>query len=116
MEFIFLKPWCPIPVLSLLTKMRILNITFSIDNGAESSWVMYVKKNILSDDTYHSSLLRIHSDESTHPSYGVQFNFDTIEKLNVFKAQQLPLIYAALHKEFPNKWVMFETELETILP
>jgi hypothetical protein len=61
-------------------------------------------------------LLRIHSDESTHPRYGVQFSFDNIEKLNAFKAQQLPLIYANLHKEFPNKWVMFETELEAILP
>jgi len=96
--------------------MRILNITFSIDNGVESSWVLYVRKNILSDDTYHSTLLRIHSDESTHPSYGVQFNFDTIEKLNNFKAQQFRHIYETLHKEFPNKWVMFETELESIVP
>lgn len=95
--------------------MWILNITFSIDKAAEMPWVAYVKKNILTkyDDTL---LLRIHSDESTHPSYGLQFGFGDASALNNFKTQQLPSVYATLHKEFPNKWVMFETELESIVP
>lgn len=95
--------------------MRILNITFSIDNGVESPWVAYVQKNILSNHE-NTLLLRIHSDESTHPSYGIQFGFSDTTALQSFQANQLPSIYEALHKEFPNKWVMFETELEAIAP
>ena len=94
--------------------MWILNITFSIDKASEIPWAAYVQKNILTkyDDTL---LLRIHSDESTHPSYGLQFSFGDASALSNFKAQQLPSVYASLQKEFPNKWVMFETELESIV-
>ena len=42
--------------------------------------------------------------------------FDNNAALHAFKKEKLPTLYAALQKEFPNKWVMFETELEAIAP
>ncbi len=96
--------------------MHILNITFSIDKSAETLWVTYVQKNIVGKYHDRCLLLRIHSDESTHPSYGMQFSFVNTAALHTFKKEKLPTLYAALQKEFPNKWVMFETELEAIAP
>lgn len=96
--------------------MHILNITFSIDKSTETLWVTYVQKNIVGKYHDRCLLLRIHSDESTHPSYGMQFSFVNTAALHTFKKEKLPTLYAALQKEFPNKWVMFETELEAIAP
>jgi len=96
--------------------MHILNVTFSIDKSAETPWVTYVQKNIVGKYHDRCLLLRIHSEESTHPSYGMQFSFANNAALHTFKKEQLPTIYVELQKEFPNKWVMFETELEAIAP
>lgn len=96
--------------------MYILNVTFSIDKSAETPWVTYVQKNIVGKYHDRCLLLRIHSEESTHPSYGMQFSFVNTAALHTFKKEQLPTIYVELQKEFPNKWVMFETELEAIAP
>ena len=46
----------------------------------------------------------------------MQFSFANNAALHTFKKEQLPTIYVELQKEFPNKWVMFETELEAIAP
>ena len=69
--------------------MHILNITFSVDPSIEEGFISYVQQQIIPKLDHNTSLMRIHSDANTHPTFGLQ-------------------------KYFPNKWVSFETELEKL--
>ena len=96
--------------------MHILNITFSVDPPIQEDFVAYVKKQLIPSLDQKSSLLRIHSDANTHPTLGLQIEFDSCHTLIDFKNNGLEKTYEQLQASFPNKWVCFNTKLEKLSP
>ena len=96
--------------------MRILNITFSVDPTVQEDFVAYVTTQLIPTIDQKSSLLRIHSDANTHPTFGLQIEFDSSNILKYFKNKELEKTYEQLQASFPNKWVCFDTELEKLSP
>ena len=96
--------------------MHILNITFSVDPYVEDSFISAVQQQIIPKLDQKSSLLRIHSDANTHPTFGLQIEFDSSTAVRDFKNIGLESIYQQLQTSFPNKWLSFETELEKLNP
>ena len=96
--------------------MYILNITFSVDPSVEDGFVSAVLQQIIPKLDHKSSLLRIHSDANTHPTFGLQIEFDSSTAVRDFKNIELESIYQQLQTSFPNKWVSFDTKLEKLNP
>ena len=96
--------------------MHILNITFSVDPSVEEGFVSAVQQQIIPKLDHKSSLLCIHSDANTHPTFGLQIEFDSATAIRDFKRIELNSIYQQLQTSFPNKWVSFDTELEKLTP
>ena len=96
--------------------MHILNITFSVDSSVEEGFVSAVQQQIIPKLDHKSSLLRIHSDANTHPTFGLQIEFESVTAIRDFKRTTLDSIYQQLQTSFPNKWVSFDTELEKLTP
>ena len=96
--------------------MHILNITFSVDPSVEDSFISAVQQQIIPKLDQKSSLLRIHSDANTHPTFGLQIEFESTTAIRDFKRIELNSIYQQLQTSFPNKWVSFDTELEKLTP
>ena len=94
--------------------MHTLNITFSVDPTVQEDFVAYVITQIIPTLDQKSSLLRIHSDANTHPTFGLQIEFDSSHTLKDFKNKGLEKTYEQLQASFPNKWVCFDTELEKL--
>ena len=96
--------------------MHILNITFSVDPSVEEDFIYYVQQQIIPKQDHKSSLLRIHSDANTHPTFGLQIDFESATAIRDFKSTSLDSIYQKLQTSFPNKWVRFDTTLEKLTP
>ena len=96
--------------------MHILNITFSVDPSVEEGFVSAVQQQIIPKLDHKSSLLRIHSDANTNPTFGLQIEFESVTAIRDFKRTALDSIYQQLQTSFPNKWVSFDTELEKLTP
>ncbi|MEC7617788.1 MAG: DUF4286 family protein [Bacteroidota bacterium] len=96
--------------------MHILNITFSVDPTVQEDFINYVTTQLIPSLDQKSSLLRIHSDNNTHPTFGLQIEFDSSHILKDFKNNGLEKTYEQLQASFPNKWVCFDTELEKLSP
>ena len=96
--------------------MHILNITFSVDPSVEEDFINNVQQQIIPKQGQKSSLLRIHSDANTHPTFGLQIEFESATAIHDFKTNALDSIYQQLQTSFPNKWVSFDTELEKLTP
>ena len=96
--------------------MHILNITFSVDPSVEDGFISAVQQQIIPKLDQKSSLLRIHSDANTHPTFGLQIEFESTTAIRDFKRIELNSIYQQLQTSFPNKWVSFDTELEKLTP
>ena len=96
--------------------MHILNITFSVDPSVEEGFVSYVQQQIIPKLDHKSSLLRIHSDANTHPTFGLQIEFESAIAIRDFKRIELDSTYQQLQTSFSNKWVSFDTELEKLAP
>jgi len=96
--------------------MHILNITFSVDPSVEEGFVTTVQQQIIPKLDHTGSLLRIHSDSNTHPTFGLQIEFETSAAIRDFKSIELDSIYQQLQTSFPNKWISFDTELEKLIP
>ena len=96
--------------------MHILNITFSVDPSVEEGFVSAVQQQIIPKLDHKSSLLRIHSDANTHPTFGLQIEFESVTAIRDFKRTALDSIYQQLQTSFPNNWVSFDTELEKLTP
>ena len=96
--------------------MHILNITFSVDPSVEDGFISAVQQQIIPKLDQKSSLLRIHSDANTHPTFGLQIQFESATAIRDFKRIELNSIYQQLQTSFPNKWVSFDTELEKLTP
>ena len=96
--------------------MHILNITFSVDPSVKEDFIYYVQQQIISKLDHKSSLLRIHSEDNTHPTFGLQVEFKSATAIRDFKSTALDNIYQQLQTSFPNKWVSFDTELEKLTP
>ena len=96
--------------------MHILNITFSVDPSVEGDFVSFVQKQLIAKLDQNCSLLRIHSDANTHPTFGLQIEFESATAIRDFKSTELDSIYQQLQTSFPNKWVSFDTELEKLTP
>ena len=96
--------------------MHILNITFSVDPSIEEGFVSHVQQQLIPKLNHKSLLLRIHSDANTHPTFGLQIEFDSSSAVRDFKNIGLESIYQQLYTPFPNKWVSFATELEKLIP
>jgi hypothetical protein len=96
--------------------MHILNITFSVDPTIQEDFVAYVTTQLIPTLEQKSSLLRIHSDANTHPTFGLQIEFDSSHILKDFKNNGLEKTYEQLQAYFLNKWVCFDTELEKLSP
>jgi hypothetical protein len=96
--------------------MHILNITFSVDPSVEEGFVSAVQQQIIPKLDHKSSLLRIHSDANTHPTFGLQIEFESVTAIRDFKRTALDSIYQQLQTSFHNKWVSFDTELEKLTP
>ena len=94
--------------------MHILNITFSVDPSIEEGFISYVQQQIIPKLDHNTSLMRIHSDANTHPTFGLQIQFESATPAHDFKRIELDSTYQKLQKYFPNKWVSFETELEKL--
>ena len=94
--------------------MHILNITFSVDPSIEEGFISYVQQQIIPKLDHNTSLMRIHSDANTHPTFGLQIQFESATLAHDFKRIELDSTYQKLQKYFPNKWVSFETELEKL--
>ena len=94
--------------------MYILNITFSVDPSVEKDFITYVLEQLIPKLDQNSSLLRIHSDANTHPTFGLQVEFDSSTAVRDFKGSTLESTYQQLQTSFPNKWVSFDTELEKL--
>ncbi len=96
--------------------MHILNITFSVDPYVEDGFISAVQQQIIPKLDQKNSLLRIHSDANTHPTFGLQIEFESTTAIRDFKRIELNSIYQQLQTSFPNKWVSFDTELEKLTP
>jgi hypothetical protein len=96
--------------------MHILNITFSVDPSVEEGFVSAVQQQLIPKLNHKSSLLRIHNDANTHPTFGLQIEFESATAIRDFKRIELDSIYQQLQTIFPNKWVSFDTELEKLTP
>jgi hypothetical protein len=96
--------------------MHILNITFSVDPSVEDGFISAVQQQIIPKLDHKCSLLRIHSNANTHPTFGLQIEFDSATAIRDFKHIELNSIYQQLQTSFPNKWVSFDTELEKLTP
>ena len=96
--------------------MHILNITFSVDPSVENGFISAIQQQIIPKLDQKSSLLRIHSDANTHPTFGLQIEFESATAIRDFKSTTLDSIYQQLQTSFPNKWVSFDTELEKLTP
>ena len=96
--------------------MHILNITFSVDPSVEEGFVSAVQQQIIPKLDHKSSLLCIHSDANTHPTFGLQIEFESVTAIRDFKRTTVDSIYQQLQTSFPNKWVSFDTELEKLTP
>ena len=96
--------------------MHILNITFSVDPSIEEGFISYVQQQIIPKLDHNTSLMRIHSDANTHPTFGLQIDFESATAIHDFKTNALDSIYQQLQTSFPNKWVSFDTELEKLTP
>lgn len=96
--------------------MHILNITFSVDPYVEDGFISAVHQQIIPKLDQKSSLLRIHSDANTHPTFGLQIEFESTTAIRDFKRIELNSVYQQLQTSFPNKWVSFDTELEKLTP
>ena len=96
--------------------MYILNITFSVDPSVEEGFISYVQQQLIPKLVHKSSLLRIYSDANTHPTFGLQIEFETATAIRDFKRNELVNTYQQLQTSFPNKWVSFDTELEKLSP
>ena len=96
--------------------MHILNITFSVDPSVEEGFFSAVQQQIIPKLDHKSSLLRIHSDANTHPTFGLQIEFESVTAIRDFKRTALDSIHQQLQTSFPNKWVSFDTELEKLTP
>ena len=96
--------------------MHILNITFSVDLTVQEDFVAYVTTQLIPTLDQKSSLLRIHSDANTNPTFGLQIEFESSNILKDFKNNGLEKTYEQLQASFPNKWVCFDTELEKLSP
>lgn len=96
--------------------MHILNITFSVDPSVEDDFISAVQQQIIPKLDQKSSLLRIHSDANTHPTFGLQIEFESTTAIRDFKRIELNSIYQQLQTSFPNKWVSFDTELKKLTP
>ena len=96
--------------------MHILNITFSVDPSVVEGFVSAVQQQIIPKLNHKSSLLCIHSDANTHPTFGLQIEFESVTAIRDFKRTTLDSIYQQLQTSFPNKWVSFDTELEKLTP
>ena len=96
--------------------MHILNITFSVDPSVEEGFVSAVQQQIIPKLDHKISLLCIHSDANTHPTFGLQIEFESVTAIRDFKRTTLDSIYQQLQTSFPNKWVSFDTELEKLTP
>ena len=96
--------------------MHILNITFSVDPSVEEDFINNVQQQIIPNQDQKSSLLRIHSDANTHPTFGLQIELESATAIQDFKTNALDSIYQQLQTSFPNKWVSFDTELEKLTP
>jgi hypothetical protein len=96
--------------------MHILNITFSVDPSVEDGFISAVQQQIIPKLDQKSSLLRIHSDANTHPTFGLQIEFESATAIRDFKSTELDSIYQQLETSFPNKWVSFDTKLEKLTP
>ena len=94
--------------------MHILNITFSVDPSVEDGFISAVQQQIIPKLDHKCSLLRIHSNANTHPTFGLQIEFDSATAIRDFKRTALDSIYQQLQTSFPNKWVSFDTELEKL--
>ena len=94
--------------------MHILNITFSVDPYVEDGFISAVQQQIIPKLDQKSSLLRIHSDANTHPTFGLQIEFESATAIRDFKRMELDSIYQQIQTSFPNKWVSFDTELEKL--
>ena len=69
--------------------MHILNITFSVDPTIQEDFIAYVTTQIIPSLDHKSYLLRIHSDANTHPTLGLQIEFDSCHTLKDFKNNRL---------------------------
>jgi hypothetical protein len=96
--------------------MHILNITFSVDPSVEDGFISAVQQQIIPKLDQKSSLLRIHSDANTHPTFGLQIEFESATAIRDFKSTELDSIYQQLETSFPNNWVSFDTKLEKLTP
>ena len=96
--------------------MYILNITFSVDPSIEEDFIYYIEQQIIPKQDQKSSLLQIHSDVNTHPTFGLQIEFESATAIHDFKIKALDSIYQKLQTSFPNKWVSFDTKLEKLTP
>ena len=96
--------------------MHILNITFSVDPTVQEDFVAYVTTQLIPSLDQKSSLLRIHSNANTHPTLGLQIEFDSCHTLKNFKNNGLEKPYMQLQASFPNNWVCFDTDLEKLSP
>jgi hypothetical protein len=96
--------------------MYFLNITFSVDPSVEDSFISAVQQQIIPKLDQKSSLFRIHSDANTHPTFGLQIQFESATAIRDFKGTALDSIYQKLQTSFPNKWVSFDTKLEKLTP
>ena len=96
--------------------MHMLNVTFSVDQTIQEDFIAYVTTQIIPSLDHKSSLLRIHSDANTHPTLGLQIEFDSCHTLKDFKNNRLEKTYEQLQASFPNKWVCFNTKLEKLSP
>ena len=82
--------------------MHILNITFSVDPSVEEGFVSAVQQQIIPKLDHKSSLLRIHSDANTHPTFGLQIEFESVTAIRDFKRTALDSIYQQLQTSFPQ--------------
>ena len=82
--------------------MHILNITFSVDPSVEEGFVSAVQQQIIPKLDHKSSLLCIHSDANTHPTFGLQIEFESVTAIRVFKRTALDSIYQHLQTDHPR--------------
>ncbi len=100
--------------------MYILNQTINIDESVSELWLKwmnetYIPRTIKVPDCVKISLFKVLvNEEMGGITYSVQYFSETRQKLQAFHKENRPIFIREMDVQFPNKFVIFETELELI--
>jgi hypothetical protein len=100
--------------------MILYNITFNIDAGSASEWLLWMKTEYIPAALaggYFTQwkMYRLLSEQATDdPTFALQFQSDNLEQIERFLANEAAQLSAMINEKFRNRHVAFMTLLEEV--